>query len=81
MGTFKREFSVIKLQNTKHDKTSCAQNQKLYKWQLRLVFDVGPGKDKEAEDMRLVWRKEKEDEDINEEKKRNLSDNNEEEID
>ena len=48
--------------NTKTlSKTKQAKNQQLGKGQFEYLFDVRSGKQKESEDLRLAWRKEKED--------------------
>ena len=65
--TFKKEITLRKHQNTKHYNTSCAKNQQLGEGQFGFIFDVQPGKEKEADDMRLAWRKGEESDDINKE--------------
>ena len=67
-----------KHQNTKHNNVSHAKNQQLGPGRFGFIFDVRPGKEKEADEMRLAWKREKKADDINEDVNRIISDSNEE---
>ena len=72
-GTHFKEASKHKTFNK-----SCAKNQQLGEGQFGVIFDVQPGKEKEADDMRLAWRKGEKSEDINKQVSGIIPDNNEE---
>ena len=76
--TCKKEVTLRKHRNAKHGHTSLYKNKDLGKGEFGFVFDVRPGKEKEAEDMRLEWKKEKRNEDNTKKDCRDLSDIDEE---
>ena len=71
--TGKKEVTLRKHQNTKHGPTNLDKNKVLCQGEFGFVFDVRPWKEKEAEDMRLQWRKEKRNEDNTKKDCRDLS--------
>ena len=63
---------IKKNQNTKHGHTNLYKNKVNSKGEFGFVFNVRPWKGKEAEGMRLQWRKEKRNEDNTEKDCRDL---------
>ena len=76
--TFKKKITLRKHQNTKHYNVSHAKNQQLGQGQFGFIFNVCPGKEKEADEMRLAWKRENKADDINEDINRIMYERNEE---
>ena len=54
--SFKREITLMKHKNTKHEKKSHASDHVIGQGEFGYVFDVIPGKENDADTMRLEWR-------------------------
>ena len=61
---FKKKITLEKHKNTKHGKNNLSV--KIGEGQFGFTFDVRPGKETEAEELRTEWREERKDDNTNE---------------
>ena len=52
-STFKKKITLEKQKNTKHNLKDCSSKKKIGEGQFCFEFEVRPGKEAEAEEMRL----------------------------
>lgn len=74
-STFKKKITLEKHKNTKHNINDCSTKKKIGEGQFGFSFDVRPGKEAEAEDMRLEWKEQKKDSNTIFEKEKNIFNN------
>ena len=58
-ASFKKRITLEKHKNTKHKHSYSSSNKKLGEGQFGFAFDVRPGKEADAEALRLEWREQK----------------------
>ena len=62
IASFKKEITLKKHKNTKHNPNYCSPNKKIEKGNFGSACDVGNGKETEAEARRLEWSQQNKDE-------------------
>ena len=55
-SSFKKEITLQKHKNTKHDPNYCSPKKKIGEGSFGYAFDVRPGQEAAAESLRLEWR-------------------------
>ena len=55
-SSFKKKITLEKHKNIKHSKIYCISNKKIGEGQFGFAFDTRPGKEAEADELRLEWR-------------------------
>ena len=71
-SSFKKNITLEKHKNTKHSKNNSTSNRKIGEGQNGFAFDVRPGKESEAEELRLEWKEKKKEDNSSNEKEQNM---------
>ena len=70
--SFKKNITLAKHKNIKQIKNNSTFTSKIQKGQFGFAFEVRPGKETEAEELRSEWKEKKKDDNMSNEKEQNI---------